>query len=142
MKKELLILILSILVFSSCNNQSSPVNKNATKEARELLEYLYQIKGKKILSGQHNYAHELLRSTDSVIAITGKTPVIWGSDFLEADKRQEVVDEAIRQYKSGSIVTLMYHQVKPFDPDSLGFAKSVKGRVTDEEWKQIVTPGT
>ena len=55
---------------------------------------------------------------------------------------QDVVDEAIRQHKSGSIITLMYHQVKPFDHDSLGFQRSVKGMVTDQQWEQIVTPGT
>ena len=142
MKKNLFVFILEILIFLSCASQPSPVNKSSTKEAQKLLSYLYQIKGHKILSGQHNYAHERLRSTDSVIAITGKTPVIWGSDFLDANNRQNVVDEAIRQYNSGSIVTLMYHQVKPFDHDSLGFSKSVKGRVTDKQWEQIVTPGT
>ncbi len=132
-----------ILFLAACRNQQSPVNPNATKEAEELLNYLYSIKGEKILSGQHNYSHELLRSTDSVIAITGKTPKIWGSDFLgTAETRQNLVNEAIRQYKAGSIITLMYHQVKPFDPDSLGFSGSVKGRVADDQWEQIVTPET
>ncbi len=135
------LLFLSVFIFS-CTKAPTPVNPNASKEVHKLLNYLYQIKGKEILSGQHNYANELLRSTDSVIAITGKTPVVWGSDFLGNSTRQDVVDEAIRQYKKGSIVTLMYHQVKPFDHDSLGFQRSVKGMVTDEQWEQIVTPGT
>lgn len=51
-------------------------------------------------------------------------------------------EEAQRQYDNGAIITLMYHQVKPFHHDSLGFSRSVKGMVTDEEWEQIVTPGT
>ena len=145
MKKFIFLCSLFVILFlASCKNQHvSPVNPNATKEAQELLNYLSGISGENILSGQHNYSHELLRSTDSVIAITGKTPVIWGTDFLGTpETRQNLVEEAIRQYKAGSIVTFMYHQVKPFDPDSLGFARSVKGRVTDREWEQIVTPGS
>ncbi len=138
------------IVIVSCNAKPEhprPVNPNATKEARELLSYLYSIEGTSILSGQHNYGNELLRSTDSVKSITGVYPAIWGSDMLplgkgERDTGQEVVDEAIHQYEKGSIITLMYHQVKPFDHDSLGFQHSVKGRVTDEQWQEIITPGT
>jgi len=38
------------------HNQKSfaPVNKNAIPEARKLLEYLYSIRGKKIIAGHHN----------------------------------------------------------------------------------------
>lgn len=142
--KQISLLLITLFFFTSAISQSyKPVNTNATKEAKELLEYLYSLKGKYILSGQHNYSHELLRSTDSVKTITGKLPVVWGTDFLGNEKtRRDLVDESIRQYRKGSIVTLMYHQVKPFDHDSLGFSKSVKGRVTDEQWEQIVTPGT
>ena len=56
--------------------------------------------------------------------------------------REDLVEEAIRQHKKGCIITLMYHQVKPFDHDSLGYAGSVKGMVTDEQWEQIITPGS
>lgn len=143
-------LLLVLVTLFSCqseeNNITKPVNPNATKESRDLLAFLYSIKGEKILSGQHNYGNELLRSTDTVKSITGKIPAIWGSDMLPLQKgdltMQDVVDEAIRQHEKGSIITLMYHQVKPFDHDSLGFQGSVKGRVSDEEWKQIVTPGS
>jgi mannan endo-1,4-beta-mannosidase len=140
--------VLFLFIIISCTSQKmiDPVNPNATKEARELLDYLYSLKGKYILSGQHNYGNELLRSTDSVKSITGKLPAIWGSDMLPLGKsgktEQDVIDEAIRQYHSGSIITLMYHQVKPFDHDSLGFQGSVKGQVSDEQWGQIITPGT
>ncbi|MDZ7606721.1 MAG: glycosyl hydrolase [Cyclobacteriaceae bacterium] len=149
MKKILFFYLLGALTIVSCKNTSteiSPVNPNATKEARELLHHLYSIDGEFILSGQHNYGNELLRSTDSVKSITGELPAIWGSDMLPLrngdQTMQDVVDEAIRQHEMGSIITLMYHQVKPFDHDSLGFGRSVKGMVTDEEWAQIVTPGT
>jgi len=149
-KPTILLSTLSIIILLSCSKTPKigydPVNPNASKEAKELLSYLYSIKGKNTLSGQHNYGNELLRSTDSVKTITGSLPAMWGSDMLPLGKLdgtlQDVVDEATRQHEKGSIITLMYHQVKPFDHDSLGFSRSVKGRVTDEEWEQIVTPGT
>jgi mannan endo-1,4-beta-mannosidase len=139
--------IFAVLSLNSCKNLNQAVNPNASNEAKELLQYIYDLKGKNILSGQHNYGHELLRSTDTIISYTGKTPAIWGSDLLgwdhgNSNTRQNVIDEAILQYSKGSIITLMYHQVKPFDHDSLGFARSVKGRVSDEQWEQILTPGS
>lgn len=116
----------------------NPVNKNASPEAKALLKYLYTLQGKSILSGQHNYPGEFTRSTDSIRSMTGKYPAIWGTDISELS--DELVQEAIKQYKNGSIITLMYHQVKPFDHDSLGYAGSVKGMVTDEQWEKIITP--
>ncbi|MEE9430396.1 MAG: glycosyl hydrolase [Melioribacteraceae bacterium] len=141
-----IVLSLSLIV-TSIFAQTNLTNPNASKEAKALLTYLNSISGKYILSGQHNYATELNRSTDSVKSITGKYPAMWGCDMegLISDSsftRQNVIDEVIRQYEKGSIITIMYHQVKPFDDDTLGFRRSVKGRVTDDEWKKIVTPGT
>lgn len=134
--------LLSVLFLSASSKTYKPVNKNASPEARALLEYLYSLQGKATLSAQHNYpsSKEYTRSTDSIIAMTGKVPAIWGTDISELD--QSLVDEAIRQYKRGCIITLMYHQVKPFDHDSMGFSRSVKGMVTDQQWEQIITPGS
>lgn len=143
MKRILTITCLLIIFISQAYSQSlKPVNLNASPEAKALLSYLYSLKGKSILSAQHNYPSpkEYTRSTDSIFSMTGKVPAIWGTDISDLD--QSLVDEAIRQYRNGCIITLMYHQVKPFDHDSLGFSRSVKGMVTDEQWEQIVTPGT
>lgn len=134
------VLYSAILYSASAQTSFQPVNHNATNEAKALLSYLYQLKGKSVLSGQHNYPSELVRSTDSIKKMTSKYPAIYGTDI--SDLNDDVLNEIIRQYKSGSIITIMYHQVKPFDDDSLGFQKSVKGMVTDNQWKQIVTPGS
>lgn len=139
-KLHLLLTSVIALFICSCGKNPQPVNPDATPEAIELLEYLYSISGKEILSGQHNYAHELTRSNDSIRAMTGKTPALWGTDISSLD--DDLFKEAERQYKNGVIITLMYHQVKPFHHDSLGFHRSVQGMVTDEQWEQIVTPGT
>lgn len=140
LKLFLITALLSGLIISRSDGKFKPVDPNAIPEARELLEYLYSVSGKQTLSGQHNYPHELMRSTDSVIAITGKTPVVWGTDISHLD--ESLLEEAKKQYAKGSIITLMYHQVKPFHHDSMGFHRSVQGMVTDEEWEQIITPGT
>lgn len=139
-KNRLLAGVLAVMFCSCSNDTFKPVNPDATTATKELLSYLYSISGKQILSGQHNYPHELTRSTDSIVAITGKKPVIWGSDISHIS--DALFEEAQRQYQNGSIITLMYHQVKPFHHDSLGFERSVKGMVSDEQWEQIVTPGT
>ena len=54
-----------------------PVNENATKEAKELLAYLYETAGKKIITGQHTQtmAQEELHLIEKV---TGKQPALLG----------------------------------------------------------------
>jgi len=137
---RLSICIFAAILLLSCSQQNTPVNPNATPEVQKLLAWMYEKQGNAILSGQHNYPHELTRSTDSIVVITGKTPAIWGTDVSSLN--DELFEEAQRQFRNGAIITLMYHQVKPFHHDSLGFSRSVKGMVSDEEWAQIVTPGT
>ncbi len=73
-----------ILLIMSCKSISEnpvPVNPNATPEAKKLLEFLYKIKGEYTLSGQHNYITTSSKYTQKVADLTGKTPVVWGSDF-------------------------------------------------------------
>lgn len=78
-------ILLTTLLFTlmSCNqtNHPQPVNPGATPEARELLETLYELRGKYTLSGQHNYISTGSKYTDMVKKVTGTTPVVWGSDF-------------------------------------------------------------
>jgi mannan endo-1,4-beta-mannosidase len=120
----------------------APVNKNATPEAKALLAYLYSIKGKSILSGEHGGGNRFL---DSVKSITGKYPAVWGSDFIWSYPNgggQRVVDEAIANYKKGYIIALMWHQGRPMDSPPYGFRESVQAKMSDADFQQIVTPGT
>jgi mannose/cellobiose epimerase-like protein (N-acyl-D-glucosamine 2-epimerase family) len=57
------------------------VNANATPEAQRLLDFLYEVQGRRIVSGQHNFIMSGSRFTDRVRELTGKTPLVWGSDF-------------------------------------------------------------
>ncbi|MDR2533565.1 MAG: glycoside hydrolase family 26 protein [Tannerellaceae bacterium] len=58
-----------------------PVNPQATPEARDLLRFLYSIKGEYTLAGQHNFTSSLGRYDSLVHSITGKYPVVWGGDL-------------------------------------------------------------
>jgi mannan endo-1,4-beta-mannosidase len=73
-----------LICFNSCTNnvtQPDPVNPHASPEARALLKFLYNIQGKYTLSRQHNYISTGSKYTDEVFRITGKYPIVWGSDF-------------------------------------------------------------
>ncbi len=129
-------------MLAGCNETPTPANRQTSDEARALLTKLYDMKGQSIWSGQHNYAGRLNWSEDSVRSRTNRLPVVWGSDFLAARFRQDVVDEAIRHHERGHVITLMYHIIRPMGHDSLGFSLGVKKRVSDKEWERIITPGT
>ncbi|HSW38077.1 MAG TPA: glycosyl hydrolase, partial [Acidobacteriota bacterium] len=131
-----------------------PVNPAATPEARELLAWLCSISGRNILSGQHNFPFNRSQHSDDTAAIAGKYPAVWGSDFgftggTDKDSiegRDAMIEEAIRQHAAGSIITLMWHVVKPMDDEpvrpGIGWFGSVQARISDFEWDELITPGT
>jgi mannan endo-1,4-beta-mannosidase len=57
------------------------VNPNASQAARQLLDFLYEIQGRYTLAGQHNFIAVGSRYTDLARELTGRTPIVWGSDF-------------------------------------------------------------
>jgi mannan endo-1,4-beta-mannosidase len=119
-----------------------PVNPNATAEARALLKTICSVSGKNILSGQKTAAN------------LGKYPYVWGSDFGftgGADKdsiegRDAMIEEAKKQYAAGSIITLMWHAVRPLEDEPVqpgaGWKGSVQAKLTDDQWAALTTPGT
>lgn len=60
---------------------STTVNCRATHEAKCLLNFLNQIMGRHILSGQHNFISTGSKYTDIIYNLTGKYPLVWGSDL-------------------------------------------------------------
>ena len=145
-----IIISIGLVIFSafaitvSAQKNHKPINENASRNARLLLNFLYEIKEKYILSGHHNYAHNLNQYSDRATAITGKVPALWGADFIptEPELRQNIVDEAIEKYKNGYVVTLMWHAGRPQDDPPYGWKESVQAEVSEQEWKDIITPGT
>jgi mannan endo-1,4-beta-mannosidase len=158
-------LVLFILLFcSTLFSQTSsvkPVSPNASPEAVALLNYIYSISGKYLLTGQHNYPNAKDKNTLFVANYVGKTPVIFSTDWgfaKDGDKdshfaRPEIVREAIRQHKSGSIITICWHAVPPTANEPVTFQPlsdaglnaplaSVQGRLTEQQYHDILTPGT
>src|ERR1044072_1304685 len=101
------ILTLSFLLLTSSHAAAQglqPVNRDASPEARKLLSYLYSLRGRHTLSGQHNYNHELNRYLGVAHELTGKYPAVWGADFIlggTKDYGPEIVEEALKKYKEG-----------------------------------------
>lgn len=127
-----------------------PVNPHASPEARALLAYLDSISGKGIVTGQHNFPNSGSSFTDLAYDLTGKYPGLFGDDFgFGGDDlkdsilaRPAIVAEAKRQWANGAIVALTWHAVRPTDDEPVSFRDSVQGRLTDYEWRELLTPGT
>lgn len=131
-----------------------PVNPNATAGARALLRTLCALSGKQILSGQHNFPNRLSLHSERMARNVGKYPYVWGSDFGftggddkdSIEGRDAMIAEAIRQHAAGSIITLMWHVVRPTDDEPVqpgtGWRQSVQNRLNNDEWAALTTPGT
>lgn len=123
----------------------APVNPNATKEARELLERLYTSRDEgKIISGLHHNMLGMPQYTEDLNRIRensgGKVPLIWGGDVAwDADK---VVELATQHWAEGFIVTLMWHAARPYDTGYVNFKKQTQGKFSASEWKELVTEGS
>jgi mannan endo-1,4-beta-mannosidase len=126
-------------------------NPNASPEAVKLLKFLYSISGKKTLTGQHNYLGRMSVVTDQVKEITGKYPAVWGSDFGFSDERHDIdnikyrtrlADEIKKQHNSGAIITMTYHQANPVIGEPCLFEGGVISKLSDQEWKDLITAGT
>jgi len=147
------------LVFAQ-GQKIKPVTPKPSPEVMALLDYLQGLSGNHILSGQHNFPISRDRNTQFAADYIGKTPIVWSQDFgfaKDGDKdsylaRPSIVQEAIRQHKLGAIVNLCWHAVPPTadepvtfqpvpgaDPDNCA---SVQGKLTDQQWKDLFTPGT
>jgi mannan endo-1,4-beta-mannosidase len=148
----LIIIILMGIVCSKDNyNHPKSVNPHISDEAEALLDFLYQISGKYILSGHHNGIESPTKYSEEVKEMTGYYPVIWGSDFSFHFRgnnpdimRQKMIDNAIEMYNKGHIITLMWHCCFPSDGDSCR-RESIwvwDDIVPQAQWDSLTTPGT
>jgi mannan endo-1,4-beta-mannosidase len=130
--------------------EHDPVVPNASPEARALLKFLYGISGKHTLTGQHNFPAEQGYSTQLMTRAAHKTPVIYGTDWgfaAQGDKdsayvRQATVATLIEQYRKGSIIAICWHEVQPTQDEPVTFRQSVRGKLTDQQFSEVITPGT
>lgn len=107
-----------------------PVNKNASKEACKLLEFLYETAGHKIITGQHTQTNAM-EEIKYIHQLTGKKPKLRGFEMLayspninyqdasqecltEVYENRDTMDTAIQWAKeSGGMVTLSFHWFSP-----------------------------
>ncbi len=128
----------------------TPVTADASPEAKALLRLLQEISGKYTLTGQHNYPNTKDTYTLRTARVCGKTPAVFGQDFGfaapgnqdAAAARPEIIAEIKRQHVKGSIITLCWHAVRPTDDEPVTFRESVQGKLTDQQWNDLFTPGT
>ena len=131
-----------------CRTRSGGAERLAGGAA--LLKFLYGISGKHTLTGQHNFAGEQGYSTQLTARVARKTPVIYGTDWgfaAKGDKdsafvRQETVARLIAEYRKGSIIAICWHEVRPTQDEPVTFRQSVRGKLTNQQFKDVVTPGT
>jgi mannan endo-1,4-beta-mannosidase len=124
-----------------------PVSPQASAQARALLARLYA--GQGVLSGQENSVPAVSASSDLVFQATSKHPAIYGEELAitaedgvaVAAGRTAIVDEARRRHRDRAIVSLTWRPAPPTE-DEPASSKSIGNRLTDFEWRELLTPGT
>jgi len=147
---QIIFIMFSFINLIAQNNYIKPVTPDASPEAQKLLEYIYSISGSYTLTGQHNVPLVGSLRLPAVQKMTEKYPAVFGMDFGFSEPgtwdginyRQQLVDEAIRRFSEGFIVTLMWHAVRPIEDEPVNFRESIQGELTDDEWRDLITPGT
>jgi mannan endo-1,4-beta-mannosidase len=149
-----------LLSAASAAPAAQPATPDASPEARALLDLLHRISGKYTLTGQHNYPNTKDRNSQFAARYSGKRPAIWSTDMGFAQDgntdsylaRPDIVQEAKRQHQMGSLVTICWHAVPPTANEPVTFRPergaasnrlaSVQGRLLDDQFKDLLTPGT
>ena len=130
----------------------TPVNKNATKKAKELLSYLENISGKKIITGQHTQTNPM-EEIEYIKSVTGKEPKLCGFELLsyspninykdatepcltEVYENRDTVETALKWAKENpeGIVTLSFHWFSPIS----GRDKSFYAKNTDFDAAKVL----
>ena len=124
-------------------------NTSQTTKTFKTLEYLKSVSGNKTIAGVHNREPNATPAkwTEEIFKATGRYPGLWSGDFLfQADNinnRKIMIDEALRQWKKGSIVNIMWHACNPALQQPCGWDKSgVLSKLTDKQWNELITDGS
>jgi len=150
MKKTNLILLLIICCISASaqlHHKKKPVEVKHTRF--KTLDLLYKISGTQTLSGIHNREPNAKPAawTNEVYQVTGKYPALWSGDFLfqaeNISARQTMINEAMVQWKKGALINIMWHACNPALDQPCGWdKKGVLSKLTDEQWKELLTDGS
>ncbi len=132
----------------------TPVNKNATKEARAVLEYLESIRGKGIITGLHTLTMEQ-EELKFIEKETGKLPALCGFELLsyspninwascdevclkELRENQGTLQRAYEWAEKGGLVTFTWHWYSPIG----GVDKAFYARNTEYDASKVLEEGT
>ena len=131
------------------------VNPNATKEAQELLNYLYEVAGNGIITGQHTQTNPM----EEVVYIkekTGYAPKLQGFELLsyspninyqdaseacltEVEENKGTVETALKWAKeTNGIVAICFHWFSPIG----GRDKAFYTEHTDFDARKVLEEGT
>lgn len=115
----------------------------------QVLNFLYSISGKKTIAGIHNKEPNATpeRWTNKVDSVTGHFPGLWSGDFLfqqdNINNRQLMVEAALREWKKGAVINIMWHACNPAFAEPCGWnSTGVLSKLTNDQWKEITTNGT
>lgn len=144
----ILVLLFTVSTLTACNgkgddnNSNSSINRlsnpNATPEAIAVYNYICEVYGNNILSGQQESTwkgsddYEM----DYIYENTGKYPAIRGLDFMNNDFYKSV-DRAEEWWQNGGIVTICWHCGNDFC-DSWDEAQADDF----DDWDTVLTEGT
>jgi len=129
----------------------APITRGATREAKELLAYIYSQYGKVTLSGQHNQMFHMSEPSEGVQKIAGKYPLVWGGEWGFSDERHDIdnvkyrprlLEQIREQHKAGRIICITYHQASPTVGEPCDFRGGVQVKLSDPEWDAILTEGS
>lgn len=144
-------------VILSCSRKAGPppasrpqTHTDSTGPTRfQVLNYLYSISGHKTLAGIHNREPNATPAvwTNRMDSITGKYPAFWSGDFLfqqdNINNRQIMVTEALREWKLGAVVQIMWHACNPAMSEPCGYdSTGVLSHMSDAQWQQLLTDGS
>lgn len=109
----------------------------ALPAARRLYDYLWEMKGKGILSGQQEFPLDRNQGEELryILETTGQQPAILGLDYISNDF-QGVNQRAKLWYEKGGIVSICWHWGIP--PHGLGYLSSKES----VDLAELLTPGT
>lgn len=131
-------------------NRYAPVTPSATPAAHDLLDLLYRLSGRGLLTGQHNQPVHGSAWTNRLEKLTGRTPALWGQEIgfsapgtLDGvDRRDANVAEAVAWDRRGAVITYTWHAVCPLDEEPVAFNGGIIRDLAPADFDAILDPGT
>ncbi len=122
------ILILQLSGFFVCcsaEDALKPVNRDASAEARKVLDYLKSVQGRQMLAGHHvMYGRMKDRDLGHIVEASGKYPAliefeggIFARKYHEdyTSRQKQLVADAIAYWKEGGLIAICWHWGNPLE---------------------------